>query len=58
MSLMESLNGAQFLNTNFLSSLIELSSPCAEINIVPLTSIYTSLNCYTLDLNIEVLNLI
>ena len=58
MSLMESLNGAQFLNTNFLSSLIGLSSPYAEINIVPLTSIYTSLNCYTLDLNIEVLNLI
>ena len=55
---MESLNGAQILNTNFSSSLIGLSSPCVEINIVPLTSIYTSLNCYTLDLNIEVLNLI
>ena len=55
---MESLNGAQFLNTNFLSPLIGLSSPCNEINIVLLTSIYTSLNSYTLDLNIEVLDLI
>ena len=40
-SLMQSVNGAQFLNTTFL--LFQLSPACAAIDIVPLTSIYASL---------------
>ena len=57
-SLTVSLNGAQFLNTTFLSPLSGLPSPCAEIDIVLLTSIYASLKSYTLDLTSGVLNLI
>ena len=55
---MQSVNGAQFLNTNFLLALFGLSPACAAIDIVPLTSIYVSLESHKLDLNIEDLNLI
>ena len=40
-SLMQSVNGVQFLNTTSLSSLFGLSHTCAAIDIKPLTSIYT-----------------
>ena len=36
---MESVNEAQFLNTNSLSPLFELPPPCAAIDIVHLTNI-------------------
>ena len=40
---MQSVNGAQCLNTISLSPLFGLSPACAAIDIVPLTSIYESL---------------
>ena len=42
-SLMQSVNGAQFLNTTSLLLLFALSPACAATVIVPLTSIYASL---------------
>ena len=42
-SLMHSVNGAQFLNATSLLLLFEVSSAHGSIVIVPLTSIYTSL---------------
>ena len=41
--LMQSVNGAQFSNTTFLSELFGLSPVYAAIDIVPLRSIYASL---------------
>ena len=41
-SLLQLVNGAPFLNTTFLLLLFGLSASCATIDIVPLTSIYTS----------------
>ena len=55
-SLLQSVNGAQFLNTIFLLILFGLSPACAAIDIVPLASIYASLQSHRLDLNIELLN--
>ena len=56
---MQSVNGAQFLNTTSLPSLSYSAgaSTCA-IDIVPLKSIYSSLKPHKLDLSIEVLSLI
>ena len=42
-SLMQLVNGAEFLNTTSLFSLFGLSSVCAAIDIVSLTSVYASL---------------
>ena len=42
-SLMQSVNGTQFLNTTSLSALFGLSPSCSAIHIVPLTSVYVSL---------------
>ena len=42
-SLMQSVNGAQFLNTTFFPALFGLSPACASIDTVPITSIYASL---------------
>ena len=42
-SLMQLVNGADFLNTTSLFSLFGLSSACAAIDIVSLTSVYASL---------------
>ena len=42
-SLLQTINGAQFLNTTFLLALFGLSLARAATDIVPLTSIYTSL---------------
>ena len=42
-SLMQSVNGAQFLNTTSLFPLFGLSLACAAIYIVPLTGIDASL---------------
>ena len=50
-SLMQSVNGAQFLNTAFLLALFGLPSACAAIGIVPLTSTYAS---HKIDFRIEV----
>ena len=41
---MQSVNGAQILNTTSLSPLFSLSLACAAVDIVPLASIYASLN--------------
>ena len=56
---MQSVNGAQFLNTTSLPTLSYSAgaSTCA-IDIVPLKSIYPSLKPHKLDLSIEVLSLI
>ena len=42
-SLMQSVNGAQFLNTTYLSPLFGLPPAFAAIVVVPLTSIYAPL---------------
>ena len=42
-SLMQSVNRAQFLNTTSLLTVLRLSSVCAAIDIVPLTRIYAPL---------------
>ena len=42
-SVMQSVNGAQFLNTYFLSTLFGLSPAYAVTVLVPCTSIYASL---------------
>ena len=42
-SLMQLINGAEFLNTTSLFSLFGLYSVCAAIDIVSLTSLYASL---------------
>ena len=55
-SLMQSVNGAQFLNTTSLHTLYELSPACCATDIVPLTTIYASLKSHKLDFNIEILN--
>ena len=54
--LMQLVNGAQFLNTTYIS-LFPLPFANASTVIVPLTRIHTSLYSHKLDLNIEVLNL-
>ena len=57
-SLMQSVNRAQFLHNIFLLALFGLSPIYSVIDVFPLTSIYTSLNSRKIDLSIEVLNLI
>ena len=57
-SLMQSVNRAQFLNNIFLLALFGLSPTYSVIDVFPLTSIYASLNSRKIDLSIEVLNLI
>ena len=42
-SLMQSVTGAQFLNTYFLLTFFVLSTACAAIDVVSLISIYASL---------------
>ena len=42
-SLMPSVDGAQFLNTTSFFPLFELSPTCAAIYVIPLTSIYAPL---------------
>ena len=57
-SLMQLVNGAQFLNTTCLL-LLFASSPVATLfttDIVPLTSIYDPLNSHNFYFNVEVLN--
>ena len=56
---MQPLFGAQFLNINFLSLLFlaALAPAVFATDIVPLTSIYASLDSHKLDFNIVVLNL-
>ena len=59
---MQSVNGAQFLNIPLLflsSNRFATSSAAAPvIAIVPITSMYASLQSHKLHINIEVLNLI
>ena len=58
--LMQSVNGAQFLNITFLLALFASTLAAAVLltDIFPLTSIYASLQSHKLDLNVDVLNLI
>ena len=56
-SLIQLVNRAQFLNTTCIL-LFHPPAANAVTVIVPLTSIYESLQSYKLDLNIDVLNLI
>ena len=56
-SLMQSVNGTQFLNTTSLHHyLVLLVLVLVKIDVVPLTSIHALLKSHKLDLNIEVLN--
>ena len=56
-SLMQSVNGTQFLNTTSLHHyLVLLVLVLVKIDVVPLTSIYALLKSHKLDLNFEVLN--
>ena len=61
-SLMQLINGAQFLNATPLSlpsaCLVAASAPSQIIVIVPLTRMYASLKSHKLDFKIVVLNLI
>ena len=56
-SIMQSVNGAQFLNITSTPLLLPPVANAANV-IVPLTSIYASLQLDELDFNIKVLNLI
>ena len=57
--LLQLVNGAQFLNTTFLSLLVEFTAGgTGAIDIVPLTSMYKLLQSHKLDCNLVVLNLI
>ena len=59
---MQSVNGAQFLkitSVSLSSALFPASSvPAPVIVVVPLTSMYVSLQSHKLDFNVEVSNLI
>ena len=57
-SLMQSVNRAQFLNNIFLLALFGLSPTYSVVGVVPVTSIYASLNSRKIDLSIELLNLV
>ena len=59
-SLMQLVNGAQFLNITFLLVLFAVAPSEAVLLtvIVPLTRIYASLSSHKLDFNIAVLSLI
>ena len=57
-SFMQSVNGAQFLNTASLPALFELPNACSAAVIVPLTIMYASLKSHKLDFNNQILNLI
>ena len=57
-SLTESVNGAQYLNTTFLSTLFGLTHAFGATVIVPLASIYTSLKSHKLDFSLDFLKLI